>query len=207
MDWKIGNTEIKGNVELMNQCELARSIVFSESHFSRQSPAEQTVCWYAVHVKSRHEFVVLDELTEKNLEAFLPAAKRVSQWKDRKKIVKYPLFPGYLFVKISPGPEAFLDVLRTRGVVTFISLEPGKPTPVAPEEIDSLRLLVESGKELDVYPHLKQGTRIRIKNGPLKNAEGILIRKENEYLFQVTVELLGRSVSIRVAAQEVESLC
>ncbi len=190
----------------MSQCELMQSAIVSEPRCGEHAPAGEMSVWYAVHVKSRHEFVALNELKEKNIEAFLPSAKRVSQWKDRKKVVEYPLFPGYLFARISPGPEEFLAVLRTRGVVTFISLEPGKPTPIVSEEITSLRLLVESGSEIDVYPHLKQGTRVRIKCGPLKNAEGILSKKENEYLFQVNVELLGRSVAIRMAAQEIESL-
>jgi len=111
-----------------------------------------------------------------------------------------------MFVQISPRPEDFLSVLRTRGVVNFISLEPGKPTPVVPEEIISLRLLIESGKEINVYPHLKEGSRVRIKSGPLKNAEGILLRKAGEYQFLVNVELLGRCVSIKISAQEIETL-
>ena len=59
-------------------------------------------CWYAIHVKSRHEFKVLDRLTGTGVEAFLPIVERLSKWKDRKKLVAFPLFPGYMFVHI-PG--------------------------------------------------------------------------------------------------------
>ena len=164
-----------------------------------------TLPWYVVHVRSRHEFVVHDELERKNIRAFLPSFKRTSQWKDRKKEIDHPLFPGYVFVQVPDRPGSFLEVLKTRGVVVFVTLAPGMPTPVATEEIDSLRLMVGTCGELDVYPHLKEGMRVRVKSGPLENAEGILWKKENEYRFAINVELLGRSVAVRIAPDDIEA--
>lgn len=161
--------------------------------------------WYALYVKSRHEFVTHDELTQKGVETFLPSVKRLRRWRDRKKFVEFPLFPGYLFVHIQPYPEEFLRVLKTRGTVTFISLTPGHPSPVLPEEINSLRILLESGEELDIYPHLKEGERIRVKRGPLTGAEGILNKKDDQYKFMVNIELLGRSVGVKIYAADLEA--
>lgn len=162
--------------------------------------------WYAVYVRSRHEFVTADELTRKGMETYLPAIQKVSQWKDRKKNIEYPLFPGYVFVQVPVYPGAFLDVLKTRGAVSFVSLEPGTPTPVSAAEIDSLRLVIGSGREIDVYPWLKEGMKVRIKNGPLAGVEGVLNRKENECIFSVNVELLGRCVAVKVTPQDIEAL-
>jgi transcription antitermination factor NusG len=162
--------------------------------------------WYAVYVKSRHEFVAADELTRKGTEIYLPSIKKVSQWKDRKKQVEFPLFPGYVFVQVPVYPGAFLDVLKTRGVVSFVSLEPGMPTPVSTDEINSLRILVGTGRDLDVYPGLKEGMKVRVKHGPLAGVEGVLTRKEKEFLFLVNMELLGRSVAVKVTPQDIEAL-
>jgi transcriptional antiterminator NusG len=162
--------------------------------------------WYVVYVKSRQEFVTAADLMQKNIVVFLPTFKKVNQWKDRRKLVEYPLFPGYLFVQLSDTPGAYLEVLKTRGVVTFVSLEPGTPTPVDSAEMTSLRLLLESGKEIDVRPGLQEGTRVRLTNGPLVDASGILIRKENEFVFVVNIELLGRNVAVRVSPQDIEAL-
>ncbi len=173
---------------------------------TERNPKISAAPWYAVSVRSRHEFVVHDELKRRGVETFLPSVTRCSQWKDRKKFIAYPLFPGYVFVQAPDRPGAFLEVLKTRGVVAFISLEPGKPTPVAMEEIDSLRLMVQSGQEIDIYPHLKEGMRVRVKAGPLENAEGILWKKEKEYQFSVNVELLGRSVAVKISARDIEAV-
>lgn len=168
--------------------------------------AATTSCpWYVVYVRSRHEFVVHDELLRKDMEALLPSVKKSSQWKDRRKMIECPVFPGYVFVKVPAYPGAFLSVLKTRGVVAFVSLESPAPTPVDPDEIASLRLLIGSGENIEIYPHLKEGTRVRIKNGALRNAEGVLSKKDNGYLFSVNVELLGRSVAVKICAEDIES--
>jgi transcription antitermination factor NusG len=161
--------------------------------------------WFALYVKARHEFVTNSELIKKGIETFLPSIKKWRQWKDRKKLIEFPLFPGYLFVCIHPNPEEFIKVLRTKGTVTFVSSEPGYPIPVSPEEINSLKLLIDSGKELDIYPHLKEGILIRVVKGPLKGAEGVLTKKEDQHIFLVNIHILGRSVGVKIYADDIEA--
>jgi transcription antitermination factor NusG len=161
--------------------------------------------WYAVYVKSRHEFVARGELLKKGIETFLPISKRLSQWKDRRKMIEVPIFPSYLFVCVAPRPDAFLDVLKTRGTVQMVSLERSSPTPVYEEEISSLKLLVESGEDFDIYPHLREGERVRVIKGPLAGAEGVLDVKSDQYRFLVNVELLGRSIGVNIYADDIEA--
>jgi transcriptional antiterminator NusG len=160
--------------------------------------------WYALWVKSRHEFVVSQELSRKGIDNFLPVMTKVRQWKDRKKIIDYPLFPGYLFVHIIPEPDTFLNVVKTRGSVSFISLEHGDPTSISPEEIDSLKIMLESGEQIDVFPALKEGMVVRVKRGPLLGATGILAKRENQHMFVVNIDILGRSVGLKIYAEDVE---
>jgi len=162
--------------------------------------------WYALYVKSRHEFVVSDELRRKGIETFLPSVTKLSQWKDRKKQVEVPMFPGYLFVSIAPEPEEFLNVIKTRGTVKFISLVPGHPTPVVLQEIESLKMLLAGGVHVDIYPHLQEGMSVRVMNGVFRGARGILKQKHHgQHVFLVNIELLGRSVAVKMCAEDVEA--
>ena len=61
--------------------------------------------WYAVTTRSRHEKVVAEQLWQKEIECFLPLREVISKWKNRKKKVRFPLFPGCLFVHV-PIQEA-----------------------------------------------------------------------------------------------------
>jgi transcription antitermination factor NusG len=160
--------------------------------------------WYALYVKSNHEFVAHDELSRKRVESFLPTARKMRQWKDRRKWIDFPIFPGYIFVRLDPSPEDFLNVLRTRGAIRLLSEQPGYPSPVEAEEIVSLKLVVGSGEPMDIYPHLKEGERVRVRKGPLQGAEGVLLKKEDHYTFLVNIELLGRSIGVKIYADDLE---
>jgi transcription antitermination factor NusG len=160
--------------------------------------------WYALYVKSRHEFIAQAELIHKGINNFLPSARKLSQWKDRKKNIEFPLFPGYLFVFIQAYTEDYLKVLKTRGVVNLLSLEPGAPTPIPQEEIDSLRILIESGQNIDIFPQLKEGARVRVKKGPLSGAIGTVVERDEQHLFVVNIDILGRSVGVKIYADDIE---
>ncbi len=166
--------------------------------------SEQYLHWYALIVRSRHEFVAESQLKKQGIEAFLPSVTKIRQWSDRKKAVSFPLFPGYLFVHVPRSAEAYLNVVRTIGVVALVSQEPGKPTPVDAVEMHSLILALSGGREIDVYPHLAVGAKVLIKRGPLQGAEGILSNKQDRHQFLVNVEILGRSIGVRVDADDLD---
>src|SRR5208337_4543955 len=56
--------------------------------------------WYAVYTRSRHEKRIKEQLDSQSLESFLPLYEAVHRWKDRRVLVRLPVFPGYLFVRM-----------------------------------------------------------------------------------------------------------
>src|SRR4029077_17662633 len=86
-----------------------------------------TTHWYAVWTRSRHEQVVRDQLARTHLQALLPTNTGWSRWKDRKKKVDWPLFPGYCFVRFDPTDT--LPILKCAGGVNIVSFE-GQPGPI-----------------------------------------------------------------------------
>lgn len=160
--------------------------------------------WYAVHVRSRHEFQIADRLKLKGIEAFLPVVERMRKWKDRKKLVAFPLFPGYLFVRITREARNLLDVLKIKGVVRMLCTIPGEPDPVPDEQIACLQKLVENKEELDPYPYLDEGQNIRIIKGPLSGVEGILVKKTDKHMLVLSVDVLQQGVAVSINASDVE---
>ncbi len=162
--------------------------------------------WFAVHVKSRHEFQVSERLSGAGIEAFLPAVERLSRWKDRNKLIRFPLFPGYLFVHIEKSHKALLTILKAKGVVRLLGNAPGEPEPVPDEQILSLRKIIEAKTELDPYPYLREGQLVRIKKGPLAGVEGILVEKAGQHKLVLSVDILRQSTALTINASEVESV-
>jgi transcription antitermination factor NusG len=170
------------------------------------SPVVEELQWYVVHVRSRHEFSVTERLVKSGIDAFLPTVERLRKWKDRKKMVAFSLFPGYLFVHIPKNNIARIAVLKTPGVVRFIGLTSGAPEPVPSEQILALKTLVDSKETLDPYPYLKEGNRVKIKSGPFKGIEGVLLERKGIHNLVLSIDILQQGVSVQVEASSVEAL-
>jgi len=159
--------------------------------------------WYAVWTRSRHEQVVRDQLARKHFEAFLPTITRWSRWKDRKKKVDWPLFPGYCFVRFDPTDT--LPILKCTGVVNIVSFD-GKPAQIPDYELDSIRLLIGSELQYDPCPLIREGMMVSVVHGPLRGVVGRLMRKDTKRATLVlAVDLIGQGVSVEVDAADVKA--
>jgi transcriptional antiterminator NusG len=156
--------------------------------------------WYAIWTRSRHEQVVLEQLEKKGYEAFLPTITRWSRWKDRKKKIDWPLFPGYCFARFE-GLDR-LPVLKCSGVVSIVSFD-GEIAPIPAREIDGIRRLVESDLQYDPCPLIREGMMVEVIHGPLKGVSGRLIRKGTNARLILSVDLIGQAVSVEVDAADV----
>ena len=163
-------------------------------------PAAQ---WFAVWTRSRHEQVVRDQLEQKNITAFLPTITRWSRWKDRKKKIDWPLFPGYCFARFDPLER--LPILKCTGVVNIVSVE-GKPASIPEHELDSIRVLVGSDLQYDPCPLIREGMMVEVVHGPLSGVIGRLVRKDAQRARLVlSVDLIGQGVSVEVDAADVKA--
>jgi transcription termination/antitermination protein NusG len=167
------------------------------------SPAGQADCaWFAVWTRARHEASVASQLDRKGIESFLPTLPRWSRWKDRKKRIDWPLFPGYCFVRIDPRNS--LAVLKCSGVVSLVSCQ-GQPMPIPDVEIESVRTLVSSDLQYDPCPLLNEGDKVEIAFGPLRGVVGRLARKGSKARLIISVTLIGQGVSVEVDAADVRA--
>lgn len=159
--------------------------------------------WYAVHTMARHEKRVAKQFLEKKVFTFLPLLEQIHRWSDRQSRVEVPLFSCYAFVRIVPTAENRLKVLRTPGVFGFVGSE-RQGTSIRDEEIESLRTAVREKIPCLLHHFVNTGRRVRIRGGCLDGVEGILERQGEDQSLVVSVELLRRSVSIRVEGYEIE---
>ena len=157
--------------------------------------------WYAIWTRSRHEKIVRDQLDKKHVDVFLPTIGRWSRWKDRKKKIDWPLFPGYVFARFVADER--IGILKVDGVVQIISNN-GILSPIPDEEIESIRTLVDSELAYDPVPLVKEGDMVRVAHGPLKGVVGRLVRKGAHARLILSVDLIGQAVSVEVDAADVK---
>jgi transcription antitermination factor NusG len=161
--------------------------------------------WYAVQTRARHERVVFQRFRDKGLTTFLPLVTEVRRWSDRQKTLEIPLFSCYVFVRIMNTNEDRLRVLRTNSVFDLVGVA-RQGTPIPDEQIDAVRTIVEERVNWQSYPFLKIGQRVRIRSGALDGVEGILVARNGRESLVVSVELIQRSLAIRIDGYSVEPI-
>jgi len=156
--------------------------------------------WYALRTRSRHEKQVRDRLASQGVERLLPTLVRISQWKDRKKAIEVPLFPGYCFAQFTW--QGRLSVLKIPGVAQIVGRQ-NAPEPVRDEEIDALKKLMGSTLSYDAHPYLHEGMAVEVIRGPLEGVRGVLLRKEKRYRLVISVHLIKQAAVVEIDAADV----
>jgi len=169
------------------------------------APAGGQVAWYALYTRSRFEKKLMGELTERSIEVFLPMREILSRWKDRKKRIWLPLFPGYIFVRQTDTPANRYRVLNIPGAVRFVGFN-GQAVPIPTDQIEGVRRFLESNLSLDPYPYMKIGQRVEVIAGPLKGIQGKLVQKKGRFRFVLQVDLIRQAVSVEIDASDVRAL-
>ena len=161
--------------------------------------------WYALYTRSRFEKKLLYELVSRQIEVFLPMCEILSRWKDRKKKIWVPLFPGYIFVNHVDTPENRYRVLNIPGAVHFVDTC-GHPNPVPEEQIASIRRFLESSLSVDPYPYIQIGTQVEVIAGPLTGIRGMLIEKRGRFRFVLQVDMIRQAISVEIDASDVRPI-
>jgi transcription antitermination factor NusG len=167
-----------------------------------RAPIADAPSWFAVVTRSKHERKVLDQLQSRDVESFLPFVQRWSRWRDRRKLIEWPLFPGYCFVRCSM--HNMRSVLACRGVVHLVSFG-ARPTPVPDYEIDGIRRLLASMLPHDPCPFIDVGSWVEVIHGPLRGVHGRLVRKDQSTTLVVAIEMLGRALRVSIDAADVRA--
>ena len=167
-------------------------------------PAEPA--WYVLRTMPQHEKKLAQFFTKQGLAHYLPLVPRKRQWSDRVKIVEFPLFPGYIFVRFA-WFEFHRRILAHNGSIDFVRGESG-PGIMRSEEIENLRLLVGGALELEANPgeNYPPGQAIEVRSGPLKGVRGTVQRVKNKQRLFVHLPLLNQMVVAEVDVLDVEKL-
>jgi transcription termination/antitermination protein NusG len=159
---------------------LATPVLTANGH---RAPVADDLAWFAVVTRSRHERKVHDQLQSRDVEALLPSVQRWSRWRDRRKLIEWPLFPGYCFARCSSR--------NLRPVLACI---------------DGIRQLLASTVPHDPCPFIDVGTWVQVIYGPLRGVRGRLVSKGRCTTLVVAIEILGRALSVRIDAADVKAL-
>jgi len=156
----------------------------------------ESASWYAVHTKPRKERAVQSLLTSRGIGTYLPLLPPAGR-KGPRASSSRPFLSCYLFAHLDLSRVALSSINWAPGVTRVVSF--GSRPAVVPDEV--IRWLQQRLSRLDPGDYhqgrpLRPGDRLRVVDGPLKDAEVIFDRRlSSGDRARVFVHLLNRYVA------------
>ncbi len=122
--------------------------------------------WYVIQTKLKKERTVVAHLSKASYEVFFPQIKGLKSSKA--------LFPSYLFIRANFEDHRQHRMVRyTRGIHKILGDKKG-PQAISNVIIETLKGITQKGQLLEQELLFKEGDRVLVKRGILKDLRGII---------------------------------
>lgn len=144
-------------------------------------------------------------LSDKVPQIVVPTETVADHRGGKKRIRKKKLYPGYLMVEMDLDDDVWFVLRETPGFGDFVGGR-GSPTPMTPDEVENvLGRMEESQSQPKMSVQFNVGDRVKIKQGPFENIDGVVEEVNPEKgTLEVAVTIFGRSTPVSLGYWEVE---
>lgn len=155
--------------------------------------------WYVAHTRPRCEKKMFQSLQREGIAACLPCYHSAHRYRGKVAVFEKPLFPGYVFLQLSPGQRNFVS--RSDHLARL--LEVPDQELFARQLGDILRAL-ETDREIRLAPAIGEGMRVKIKSGPLRGVDGWVEKRLGMSVVLIRLDFIGQAAAVRLEAGELE---
>jgi transcription antitermination factor NusG len=149
--------------------------------------------WWLAHTRPRQEKVVATTLLSRRVPYYLPLVTRKSLVRGRTRVSRIPLFPGYVFVY--GADEDRVQVLKTNRVLMLRHVPEGEKLR---QDLLQFSELIALNAPLVPEARLVAGDRVRVKAGPFRDKEGIVLRRNGKTRLLIAVNYLQQGASLEI---------
>lgn len=160
--------------------------------------------WYLLYCKRGEQLRAKQHMENQGVECFYPQLEVEKIVRGKKKRVKEPLFPSYIFVRFDyeQGPS-FTTLRSTRGVVDFIKFG-AMPHEVQGDLIYELKQIEHEcqGYPVDDCPQLcsdyQAGDVVEICSGQFAGIKAVYHEKDGEARSIMLVQMISQVVPVSI---------
>ncbi len=167
-----------------------------------KAAAAEDARWIAFYTLARREKDLMRKLEAAHVPFYAPLIpRRLHTAGGRVRHSYVPLFPGYVFAPVDD--EQRRDALATNTVARWL--------PIPDEELlvwdlRTIKRLIDSEHPLTPEARIEPGQFVRVKSGPLRGVEGIVLKRRGEQRLMVAVRFLNQGASIELEDVDLERI-
>jgi transcription termination/antitermination protein NusG len=169
--------------------------------------------WYSVSVLSNFEKKVAEAIRQAaadngmgdEIEEVLVPTEEVLEVRRGKKVTSERRFmPGYVLVRMEMNNRTYHLVNSINRVTGFLG-QPGKPSPMRDEEVNTILNRVEAGQEAPRnLIRYEIGETVRVSDGPFDGFSGMVEEVDEDHgRLKVMVSIFGRPTPVELEFTQV----
>jgi transcription antitermination factor NusG len=155
--------------------------------------------WYVAHTRPRCEKKLAQYCAREKVNVTLPCYRSVKKYRGKKVVFEKPLFPNYLFLRLAP--EETKVVYHSEYVANLLTVSDQE---LFQRQLGDILAALETDREVILAPNIMEGTRVRIKSGPLRGLEGWVQERHGMTMVLLRLDFIGQAAAVSVDASELE---
>lgn len=157
--------------------------------------------WFVAHTKPRCEKKVVQHCEREQIRATLPCYKTAHRYRGKVCVFRKPLFPGYVFLQLNPDQRRL--VLKSDHLARLLTVTDQERFA---RQLDEILRALAADVEVRLAPMIGEGSRVKIKSGPLRGMDGWVERRQGPTHVLLRLDFIGQAAAVKVEAWELEGI-
>jgi transcription antitermination factor NusG len=159
------------------------------------------LCWFVAHTKPRREKKLVEYCTRQGIACTLPCYDSAHKYRGKTVVFRKPLFPGYVFLRFKPSRK---DPVRQNDHVANLLEVFDQET--FDRQLQEILLALASKLGVQLAPSIGEGTRVRIRSGPLEGVEGWVEQRYGMTTVLLRLDFISQAAAVKVDADVLEPI-
>lgn len=161
----------------------------------------EDLLWFVAHTRPRCEKKLKDYCLRQGYLVELPCYESVRRYRGKKAVFLKPLFPGYVFLHLQPAHRQ--SVYQSDYVANLLDVP---DQAVFAQQLEDILRALETGLEIRMAPEIGEGTRVRIKHGPLRGLEAWVEKRYGSTTVLLRLDFIGKAAAVKLEAEDLEPI-
>ncbi len=155
--------------------------------------------WFVAHTRPRCEKKLVDHCGRQSIAATLPCYDSAHKYRGKTVVFRKPLFPGYVFLRLDPALKA--SVRNNEHVANLLEVF---DQATFEAQLEDILAALEANVGVRLAPAIGEGTRVRIKSGPLQGIEGWVDKRYGMSTVLLRLDFINQAAAVTLSADQLE---
>ena len=158
-----------------------------------------SLLWFVAHTRPRCEKKLVQFCERAGIPATLPCYRVAHKYRGKTVVFRKPLFPGYVFLQLLD--EQRKEILQSDYVANLLDVD---DQPLFQQQLEEILQALETDLEIRLAPIIGKGTRVMIKQGPLRGMEAWVEERYGMNVVLLRLDFIGQAAAVKVDATDLE---